>query len=107
MTETAEQHAIGRCRRCLRPGTVVRSRQGHDEGRLYLVLATEDDTLWLADGRYRTIDHPKRKNAKHVVALTMSQDDVAFTETVESLSCDRERDIYIRKLIDSVTVELR
>lgn len=47
-------------------GRLVRSRSGHDKGRYYLVLARADEILYLADGRKRGIENPKKKNVRHV-----------------------------------------
>lgn len=47
--------------------SIVVSRKGHDTGRAYLVAAeVSGDFLLLVDGRYRTLDKPKLKRAKHV-----------------------------------------
>lgn len=45
---------------------IVRSRKGHDAGRLFCVMDVEDGVLLLADGKERKVSAPKRKNAKHV-----------------------------------------
>ena len=45
---------------------IVRSRKGHDEGRLFCVMDTADGFLLLADGKERRAASPKRKNVKHV-----------------------------------------
>ena len=51
-------------------GDVVQSRAGHDCGRLFVVMADEQDGYaLLCDGRLRTIDKPKRKKAKHIVLV--------------------------------------
>jgi ribosomal protein L14E/L6E/L27E len=47
-------------------GRLVRSKSGRDKGRYYLVLAEERDRLYLADGRRRGIENPKRKNIRHI-----------------------------------------
>lgn len=48
-------------------GQLVRSKAGRDKGRYYLVLAdSEDGFVWLADGRKRSADEPKRKNIRHL-----------------------------------------
>ncbi len=47
-------------------GAIVRSAAGHDKGRLYVVLCAEEKYLFLADGRRRTIEKPKKKQIKHV-----------------------------------------
>lgn len=45
---------------------IVRSRKGHDAGRLFCVMDVQDGFLLLADGKERRVTAPKRKNAKHV-----------------------------------------
>lgn len=45
---------------------IVRSRRGHDEGRLFCVMDAEEGYLLLADGKERRVTSPKRKNVKHV-----------------------------------------
>lgn len=50
------------------PGDVVRSVAGHDRGGLFLVCRAEGDFLWLADGKRRKIETPKKKRRKHVVS---------------------------------------
>lgn len=47
-------------------GQVVRSIAGRDQGRYYVVVGKEGDTLLLVDGYIRRIEFPKKKNPKHV-----------------------------------------
>lgn len=51
-----------------RQGDVVRSAAGHDRDQLFLVCREEGDFLWLADGKNRRIETPKKKRRKHVVS---------------------------------------
>lgn len=47
---------------------------GRDLGKHYLVIGTDGDRyVWVADGKYRRVEKPKRKNVKHLVG----QDQVA------------------------------
>ncbi len=57
-------------------GAIVRSTAGHDKGRLYVVLSAEGKNLFLADGRRRTMDKPKKKQIKHV-EFTGAETDVS------------------------------
>lgn len=50
-------------------GCVVRSRAGHDKGRVYAVLEVNGGFARLADGGLRKIASPKRKNVKHLAYL--------------------------------------
>lgn len=45
---------------------IVLSLTGRDKGQLLLVVAEEGDFLWLANGRMRRAETPKRKRRKHV-----------------------------------------
>jgi ribosomal protein L14E/L6E/L27E len=50
-----------------RLGQVVSSRAGRDRGKLFVIVSRLDDaTVCLADGMTRTVDHPKRKNLRHL-----------------------------------------
>ena len=49
-------------------GNVVRSAAGHDKGDLFLILREEGDFVWLADGKRRNFETPKKKRRKHVVS---------------------------------------
>jgi hypothetical protein len=50
----------------LHVGEIVRSLNGHDEGRLYYVLRTEGEFFYLVDGKHRKVEAPKKKRRKHV-----------------------------------------
>ena len=45
---------------------LARSTAGHDCGKIYVVIREEPGSVWLADGRLKTVDKPKRKNSRHV-----------------------------------------
>lgn len=50
----------------IKPGMLAWSRAGHDKGKLYIVLRVEDDYVFLADGRLKRVESPKKKKQKHV-----------------------------------------
>lgn len=47
-------------------GQFVTSRAGHDKGTLYVVVAEENDFVYLSDGRSKHPDKPKKKRRKHI-----------------------------------------
>ncbi len=47
-------------------GSVVLSTQGRDKGMYFVVVASDENYVWLADGGMRKLASPKRKNRKHV-----------------------------------------
>lgn len=56
-------------------GSIVRSTAGRDAKRIFVILALEDDSgaeggyVWLADGKLRRIEKPKRKKLRHLQLL--------------------------------------
>ena len=56
---------------------VVLSTTGRDKGKLFYVIGIEDDYLFLATGKDRTLDRPKRKKQKHVQKVLRSETRVA------------------------------
>lgn len=50
----------------LKEGMIVKSLAGHDAGRYYLIVKVSEKQIWLVDGKRRTVDRPKCKNAKHL-----------------------------------------
>lgn len=47
-------------------GSLVYSLAGRDKGKIFLVLAIENDFVYLSDGDTRRVAKPKKKNIKHV-----------------------------------------
>ena len=55
-------------------GQLVRSRQGRDQNRLYIVTAVGDRNLDAADGTKWTVSNPKRKNPLHTQKINIRMD---------------------------------
>lgn len=53
----------------LKEGMIVRSLAGRDKGTLCCVLAVEGKYGYLADGRRRKCQNPKRKSGKHLMPV--------------------------------------
>ena len=48
-------------------GQIVRSNSGRDKNRLFIVIGLSDNGyVYIADGKYKTVQNPKRKNTKHL-----------------------------------------
>lgn len=56
---------------------MVTSIAGRDQGKLFYVIGTEGVYVLIADGKLRTIEHPKRKKIKHVRRVTRTESHVA------------------------------
>ena len=59
---------------------VVVSTAGHDRGEIFYVIGMDDQYLYLANGKDRSLDKPKRKKRKHVQKVLRSE-----TRVVEKL----------------------
>lgn len=54
-------------------GMLAVSRAGHDRGTTYVIIRDADEYVYVADGRRRTVDSPKRKNRKHIQVIRKIQ----------------------------------
>lgn len=50
----------------LEPGILAKSKAGRDKDCIYVIISVNDEYVYLADGKKRTIRRAKKKNIKHV-----------------------------------------
>ncbi len=55
-------------------GMLARSKAGHDAGKVYIIIDTDDAYVYLADGKIRTLDKLKKKKKKHVQLINRKYD---------------------------------
>ena len=67
----------------LKRGSVVVSSAGKDKGSYLAVLQTDAGGLWVADGRRRPLERPKRKNPRHVVETPFAADEASMATNRE------------------------
>ena len=44
----------------------AKSKSGHDRNQIYLIKEKDEKSVYLVNGTNRTLDMPKKKNAKHI-----------------------------------------
>lgn len=49
-------------------GLVVRALAGRDKGGFFIVLESDADTAVICNGKRRSLEHPKKKKQKHLLA---------------------------------------
>ena len=49
-------------------GMLARSKAGHDAEKVYVIADIDDAYVYLADGRIRTLDRPKKKEKEACTA---------------------------------------
>lgn len=47
-------------------GMIVKSVSGHDSGSWYVILKTDGGFAYIADGKNRKVEKPKKKNIRHI-----------------------------------------
>ena len=57
---------------------IVQSNAGRDKGKLFFVLAEEDEYLLLADGKTRKVETPKRKKRRHTLLVASKETRVSL-----------------------------
>ncbi len=50
----------------LQTGMVVLVSAGKEKNGCYLIIRTDEKFVWIANGKDRTLQNPKRKNPRHV-----------------------------------------
>lgn len=55
-------------------GMFAVSKAGHDKGQIYIIIREEGDFVYLADGRLKTLEAPKKKRKKHLQPVKKGMD---------------------------------
>ncbi len=55
-------------------GMLCRSLAGHDKNQLYIIIEENDEYVYLSDGLLKTLEHPKKKNKKHIQIIKKTID---------------------------------
>ena len=82
---------------------VVLSTTGRDKGNIFYVVGIEGDFLFLANGKDRTLDRPKRKKQKHVQKVLRSETRVA----AKLLNGDKVLNSELRKELAFMSREMQ
>lgn len=64
-------------------GSVVRAKAGRDKDGFFVVIRTEGNFAFIADGRRRKLDNPKKKKFIHLQATnTMFEDSMVTNRKI-------------------------
>jgi len=55
-------------------GMFATSKAGHDKSEVYIICKEEAGYVYLVDGIYKTMDHPKKKSKKHIQLIKKTID---------------------------------
>ena len=72
-------------------GSIVRSRAGRDQGRLFVVISEiDEDFVLMANGSLRTMDRPKKKRRRHLTRIGMVPQEMLETIRRDGRAPDHE-----------------
>ncbi len=71
-------------------GQIVIPKAGHDMGEFHIILGQDETFLYIADGRRRKIEKPKKKKKKHVQPTLYIADDVKEKIVLEEKVLDSD-----------------
>lgn len=74
-------------------GMLAWSRAGHDKDKLYVIVKTEREYVYLCDGRLRPVEHPKKKKIRHIQIVRQ------IPEELLGLNIETMKNEEIRKAI--------
>ena len=57
--------------------SLIVSKAGRDKGQLFYVIDTDEQYVYLADGKSRRLEKPKRKKRKHVEQVPRTESRIA------------------------------
>ncbi len=80
----------------LRIGQLAKSLAGHDKDQIYVIVDMKAEGLYVADGKYRSVERPKRKNRRHVQPI-----DLEAKELLPGLRQPDFRDEEIRSVLQA------
>lgn len=58
-------------------GMFATSKAGHDKAKLYIIIREDAEYVYLVDGIYKTIEHPKKKSKKHIQIIKKVPETIA------------------------------
>ena len=57
--------------------SLIVSKAGRDKGQLFYVIDTDEQYVYLADGKSRKLEKPKRKKRKHIEQVPRTESRIA------------------------------
>ena len=60
------------------------SRSGHDKDSIYVIVKEEANMVYLADGKLKPLEKPKKKNRKHIQIMKQLPKEITEVFTQEN-----------------------
>ena len=73
----------------IQKGSIVRAKAGRDKGNYFVVLNVEGKFAFIADGKSRKVNKPKKKNLLHLQATSrVIAEDLETNRKIKKALCD-------------------
>ncbi|TCL58010.1 hypothetical protein EDD76_107125 [Kineothrix alysoides] len=83
-------------------GMFATSKAGHDKDTVYIIVQEDTEYVYLADGKYKDTEHPKKKNKKHIQIIKKESDDILKEKLIKKQPIYNEE---IRKAIGGIVCQ--
>ena len=80
------------------------SRSGHDKDSIYVIVKEEANMVYLADGKLKPLEKPKKKNRKHIQIMKQLPKEITEVFTQENFRNEeikRAIKLYQRSFVDT------
>lgn len=66
-------------------GMLAVSKAGHDKNEIFYIIEETEEYVFLADGKYRTLEKPKKKKKKHIQIIKGQQQVFVTDEEIKRI----------------------
>lgn len=82
-------------------GCTAVSLAGRDKGRMLIIIGIcDENSVFVSDGRLRKVATPKKKKMRHLKVVSKND-----AESMERIAAGLATDSFVRKLLDSTSVD--
>ncbi|MDL2302339.1 KOW domain-containing RNA-binding protein [Lachnospiraceae bacterium OttesenSCG-928-D06] len=82
-------------------GQFAFSKAGHDKQKTYVIIAVDEQYVYLSDGRLKKVNQPKRKKVKHIQIVNRKVEENLLVRLInKEIVFDEEIKYAIRKFSD-------
>ena len=84
-------------------GKMAKVKAGHDKDKIYIIVRNDEKFVYLADGKLKTLQNPKKKSKKHIQPILHKIDE---TLALKLQTNDKVIDEEIKKAVkDYLTLQ--
>lgn len=78
-------------------GNLIISKAGHDKSTRYIIIKEDNEYVYVADGRLKTVERPKKKNKKHMQPVSQYDTGEIKSKLLQNQAVSNEEIKYVIK----------